>query len=651
MANSMIYGITLSAIDRSSGVIGGILKSVANLSDRTNQANERMQRLGTTSLTEANANMTELAETAGKLSGNMGEANNLVESFAAKLGNSRMVAAGLATILAGVTLTAIKGLVSEAIKATDEFSRMYARLNMVNDGQQTTEQLNQAIYRSAQLTRSEYKAVADQVGKLGMLASNAFGSTAEIVDFVTEMNRQFKLGGAGIQEQTAAMYQLTQAMASGRLQGDEFRSIIENAPLLAQAITKYMGVSQAELKKLASEGAITSDVIKNALKMSASESADAFGKLPVTFAEHMTTLENATNIALAPLKQMLADIFSSPEFIQAVAFAANLIVGTIKFVVGFIQLLRDVWNGVAGAARFAWGVIETGANIVAGLFPPIVTAVEILGEYLAALVGIGLTWLGVLAAKSIAVGIYSAMAGGATVITGLWTLAQKALNMAMLRNPIGIVIAVIAALIVVIYNVVDATIGWRNVFVAVWETAVDVVQWAVNNMIKRLNFLLKIMNAVGEGLSKVFGTKYTPVSMVDNVDFSGMKKRGTEIIKSFKWGFGDWTTLPGMAGASGLPPVVNNNEENSVSKQIVENTGRTADNTAQAKDLLELTQDEIDRMRNVADKEAIARYTNQEIKIVVTNNNQVSSDADIDGMGDSIARQLMRALRAAPEGV
>ena len=159
----------------------------------------------------------------------------------------------------------------QVIGLSDTMASSRARLDLMNDGLQTTEQLQNMIYQSAQRSRGSYQDTADIVSKLGTLAKGAFKSNEEAVLFAEQMNKQFVIGGASAQEQSAAMYQLTQAMASGRLQGDEFRSIMENAPMLAQSIAQYLGKSTAELREMSSEGLLTSDVIKNALFASADE--------------------------------------------------------------------------------------------------------------------------------------------------------------------------------------------------------------------------------------------------------------------------------------------------------------------------------------------------------------------------------------------
>ena len=152
-------------------------------------------------------------------------------------------------------------------------------------------QLQDMIFQSAQRSRGDFLDQSQTVSKLGILAPNAFKDSKEIVNFSELMSKSFKIGGASQQEQSAGMYQLTQAMASGRLQGDEFRSIMENAPMLAQAISKYMGVSVGTLREMSSEGKITADVIKNAMFYAAADINEKFDAIPKTFGDALCKYE------------------------------------------------------------------------------------------------------------------------------------------------------------------------------------------------------------------------------------------------------------------------------------------------------------------------------------------------------------------------
>ncbi|WP_054198858.1 tape measure protein [Clostridium baratii] len=183
-------------------------------------------------------------------------------------------------------------LVDTATDYLDQMSLMQSRVSMINDGMQTTNQLQDNILASANRARSSYKDTVAAVTKLNMLAGDQFKSNDEAIKFVETLNKMFTVSGTSSQEATAAMYQLTQAMGAGKLQGDEFRSIMENAPMLAQAIAKSMGKSKAELKELSSKGEITADIIKKAMTEATDDVEKKFAAMPMTFGQKMTILKN-----------------------------------------------------------------------------------------------------------------------------------------------------------------------------------------------------------------------------------------------------------------------------------------------------------------------------------------------------------------------
>lgn len=187
---------------------------------------------------------------------------------------------------------------------SDNLVSVEARLNLINDGLKSTGELQNMIYQAANNARGSYVAMSQTVSKLGILAGDAFDSNKELVRFAELLNKNFVVGGAAAQEQTAAMYQLTQAMASGRLQGDEYRSIIENAPLLAQAIEDYMRNVQGatgSMKDWASQGLLTSDVIKAAMFSAADQVEERFAAMPTTWAQAWQRAKNISIAAFSPL--------------------------------------------------------------------------------------------------------------------------------------------------------------------------------------------------------------------------------------------------------------------------------------------------------------------------------------------------------------
>lgn len=224
------------------------------------------------------------------------------------------------------------------IELSDEMTSTRARLDLMNDGLQTTEELQNKIFQSAQRSRAAYMDTAAVVSKLGILAGEAFSSNEEMIAFAEQMNKQFKIGGASVQEQTAAMYQLTQAMASGRLQGDEFRSIMENAPLLAQSIAEYMGKSVGELREMSSEGLITADVIKNAMFASAAATNAKFAELPITFAQLKTIIGNTLLQTFEPIIQTIGKgaqyIYDNWSTLAPIFWGLTAAVGAYALVLG-----------------------------------------------------------------------------------------------------------------------------------------------------------------------------------------------------------------------------------------------------------------------------------------------------------------------------
>lgn len=207
-------------------------------------------------------------------------------------------------------------LVDTATDYLDQMSLMQSRVSMINDGMQTTNQLQDNILASANRARSSYKDTVAAVTKLNMLAGDQFKSNDEAIKFVETLNKMFTVSGTSSQEATAAMYQLTQAMGAGKLQGDEFRSIMENAPMLAQAIAKSMGKSKAELKELSSKGEITADIIKKAMTEAADDVEKKFAAMPMTFGQKMTVLKNNLMNAMEPVAARFSQWLNSSGGIE-----------------------------------------------------------------------------------------------------------------------------------------------------------------------------------------------------------------------------------------------------------------------------------------------------------------------------------------------
>lgn len=244
--------------------------------------------------------------------------------------------------------------VKKATGITDEYTNTVARLSMVNDGLQTQKELQDNIYLAAQRSRGAYNSMAQAVAKLGMMAGDAFSSTQEIVDFTEMMNKSFKVGGASKVEQQAGMLQLTQAMASGRLQGDEFRSISENAPMITKALSQYLDVPIGKLKDMGAEGLLTSDIIKNAMFSMADEINAQFEKMPMTFSDVGTQIKNHALYTFQGVMQKLNDTLNS----DAVMAFVNMFKGGIDIVAQAVFMLVTLIGNLTSTIVSNWDIIQ-----------------------------------------------------------------------------------------------------------------------------------------------------------------------------------------------------------------------------------------------------------------------------------------------------
>ncbi len=347
-------------------------------------------------------------------------------------------ALGMSSLGIAAVATASVVAAKKISRITDQYTLMSSRIALMNDGTQTNKQLLDKISASANRARGSYHDMADTVSKLGILAKDAFNSNDEMIFFAEQMNKQFKIGGASIQEQTAAMYQLTQAMASGRLQGDEFRSIMENAPMLAQAIADEMGVTIGELRELSSEGAITAEVIKNAMVSSAEKTNEQFAKIPMTFEDTMTLLGNTTAKAFEPVLDVIGKITTSSEFQTGISLMTSTIQGfaavayvAIEGIAGAFSLVGSVVTGVAELIQIAFTGIPTVMTVATAAIAGYLMYTLALSSGFAALIASSKAYAAVQSAVAAAQKAWAAVQAAAITVQSAWVVVQYALSEAL----------------------------------------------------------------------------------------------------------------------------------------------------------------------------------------------------------------------------
>lgn len=586
------------------------------------------------------------------------------------------------------------------LDTSDNLSQTMARLDLMNDGKQTTEQLQQTIFQSAKNSRAGFLDTASVISKLGLLAPQAFNSNMETVKFSELMAKSFKVGGASTQEQTSGMYQLTQAMASGKLQGDEFRSIMENAPLLAQAISKYTGKSMGDLKDMSKEGLITSDVIKNAVFAMSDEINTKFDSIPMTFGDVVNQIKSNAVNSFMGISSTMSNIFNGQRFqgfIDGVSSVIDKAFTMINWLIKGISIVGTVLYEI-------WGPIQ----------PILVTVLTLLTAYKVAMGFIAIKTAiatGVTAIYNLALLAKQTMLGAVDVALAKATAAQWGLNIAILACPITWIITGVALVIAAIYGIVavfnkitgkavSATgiiVGsfyWMggliyNIFAAIWNVLANVFVSIYNlgasiaeffaNVFKHpiravahlflgfINFLIDKVKWLGSIIDTICGTD--TVSKLENVqtsigDWVNEKVGGNEItlkrmdateIMMNRVGLKDmfnkgYNLFGGQVGQAVDKTFQDNTngismaESNNLLKNIDKNTKKTGD-------MLDLSHDEISYLRDLAEREAINRFTTAEVKVDVGGITQhVSSALDLDDVVDYMTNRMEESIAIAAEG-
>ena len=601
--------------------------------------------------------------------------------------------------------------VGKALNISDELVQTTSRLNMMNDGVQTTAELVNMVYAAAQDARGSFSQMADVVARFGNNAKDAFSSSEEVVAFADLIQKQMTIAGASTQEAANAELQLSQALGSGVLRGDELNSIFEQAPNLIQNIADYLDVPIGKIREMAADGELSADVVKAAIFSAADDINSKFNEMPMTWGQIWQSMQNTALIAFQPVLQRLNDLANSEAFqtfiqgaIEAMATLANILLNVFEIAASVGAFIGDNWSIIA---PIIYGVIAA------------------LGAYLA-IMGIVNAITAISAAIDATKAAADALAAGQTF---LWTVQQYGLNAALAACPITWIIVLIIALIAIIFTVCNAIAkmtgiansgfgvitGGVNVVIQFFKNlglTVANIALGIGNAIAALasNMMTAFHNAICNVQSWFYNLLSTALSVIEGIcaalnklpfvefDYSGISSAADDyaakaseaagnkedyqsISDAFNEGFttfdafqDGWASDAFNAGAAwgdGIADKVSNFSLSDVFGQtdipnvgdytsgfndaiansgVGDSIGNIDDNTGKIKDSLDVTEEDLKYLRDIAEQEAINRFTTAEVTINQTNNNNVSSDTDLDGFITALDDAMGEAIDEVTNG-
>lgn len=561
--------------------------------------------------------------------------------------NQSLSNTGVAASKANSGLTKLIGTVlslaaaKKGMDLTDMYINTSARLSMITGSLEEQKALQAAVFAAADRSRGSYVEMANATAKMKMLAGDAFGSNEEALGFTELLQKSLKVSGASQGEQDSAFLQLTQAMAAGKLQGDEFRSIMENAPMVANAISQYLGVTKGELKELSSDGAITADIIKNAMFTAADDINAKFAEMPMTFSDVGQLMENNALEAFGPTMEKLNTLLNSSgaqtllaalnEGIAAIAEGANWLIDAfirgdpiVRTFFAVAIIMAGLWAGQM--------LVAAGATLAANW--PLILIIATLGAIVLALISAGATFADIFGFIGGLLGAFYAT--GYNIVANLWNIFVS-----------------FAEFLANVFN--DPLAAVVNLFVNMATSVLSIIQ----SIAKAIDdvFGSNLAGAVGGFMDKIqaWGDSFKSDDYIsldelrmDTKDIVSTSDNWSEKGKSVgdfidKWDFGSALEIDPNAGGIDYSQFAT-----SGNPATVKGTGKGGAMKVEKDD-----KEDIEWMRKLAERDYVARIAQNTLapNIKVEFSGPITKEADTDGVMSHVVEQLKDVIATAPEGV
>lgn len=639
-------------------VLRGRMASILPLQ---NEMNQLMQQ---GDVSNACASFTRLNQIVSSVEMNIRDNIAAQDQFNNSMDRGTSSADGLWNKIKGIG-AAVGGLmgIQQVIGLSDELAGAQARLNLIVDDGGSVEMLEDKIMQSAQRSRASYLDTMQSVSKLGLLAGDAFSSNDEMIYFTELMNKNFIIAGASAQEQSAAMYQLNQALAAGKLQGDEYRSVIENAPLLAQGIEQYMQNAGVEgtMKDWASEGLLTAEVIKNALFASSDEVEERFNSMPMTWGQVWANIQNNALMAFEPVLQQINDIVQTDRFQnftdqvnQAFFTIGNAAIQAFDVIMAVSDFMAQNWNviepiiwGIVGAV-VAWKIAQIALNFA-------VLASPILWVAIAIGVVIGLIYMWI---KSV---------GGLKVA---WLIVVD-----KLQSTWDQVCIFFQRGVFIVLNWMDnMSLGISRAVVGIQNFFGDMKANILMTIENMANGAFDIINQMIEKFNSITGTSFEVIQHITMGTDAQLANEAQKNLRNQKLDqqaqFAESNRLArerqlnqmelDASVRSSLRQVeiyfakvegATNGSNNSAIDQAAQSAADINENTAKMANSMDITSEDLKYLRDMAERDTVNRFTTAQVKVEISNQNTISSELDLDGILSALTEGYGEAASMMAAGV
>ncbi len=551
--------------------------------------------------------------------------------------------------------------IGKLVNLSDEYTQTRARLNLMNDGLQTTDELQQKIFNSAQRARSSYQTQADIVAKLGQRAGDAFKSNNETIAFAENLSKLFVIAGASQQEMASASLQLTQALGSGVLRGEELNAVFESAPNVIQTIADYLDVPIGKIREMASDGKITADIVKNALLGATNDINSQFDSIPMTWSQVWTGVMNELYVATQPILELINLLAQNWSIIEPIVIALATAIGlytaallTYNTIVGISNMLtatKAAMDALAAGKTFMWTAAQYGFN-AALLACPLTWILLIIIAVIAAIYAVVAA---INKAKGTTVSATGVICGSINVVLQFF----KNLGLFIANVALGIwnALGACASNIGIAFNNVICNI--KSWFYGLLETVMDVIAGIVKTL-NKLPFIDIDVSGITSKADEYAAKKaeaennkkdYESVSEAFNKGMNTFDAFETGWVSDaynagYKVGENVDSAIGNFFGGGDIPDMASDLGDlgNSASK--------IASDTGSIKDSLDITSEELKYLRDLAERDVVNRFTTAEIHVDmggITNN--VSNNNDLDGIINYLVEGVEVAMEETAEGV